>query len=331
MFDRRTFLSGAASLACAWPSTRANAEDAGEAAVPLQIPNISNSERIMYCAVRLVGPTSAGTGFFFQLFEGPKLVMLVIVTNRHVVDEMDTCSFTVHKSRLNRPTNDNLITVNISRFREKVVPHPTEDLAIIIVNEEVNALNANGTPPFIVYMDAKNIPSQDVLEALSPIEEILTVGYPGVFFDASHSVPLFHAGHTATPLYLPFTTQIIGKDKTNIYHNNKTFLVDFTTWSGASGSPVFVYNTNGYIDRAGTPHYLEQRLLLVGIVQGLATQLVNGQFEFELFPNKVQGNEAVAVPTNLGICLSSSSILQFEDILLDGGFKPTWEYTKAIK
>ena len=198
--------------------------------------------------------------------------------NRHVVDNMDACSFTVHNTKLNRPTNDNLITVDIQRFQEKVHRHPTEDLAIINVVEEVNTLNSNGTPPFIIHMDAKNIPSQDVLETLSPIEEVLTVGYPGGYFDASHGVPLFHSGHTATPLYLPFTSQIIGDDKTTAYHNNKTFLIDFTTWGLASGSPVFVYNTNGYIDRAGTPHYLQQRLLLVGIVQGLATQLVNGQF-----------------------------------------------------
>jgi hypothetical protein len=79
------------------------------------------------------------------------------------------------------------------------------------------------------------------------------------------------------------------------------------------------------------PHYLVQRLLLVGIVQGLASQSVSGQFEFEFFPNKIQGKETVAVPTNLGICLSSSSILEFEDVLLAGGLRPAWEYTKAIK
>jgi hypothetical protein len=335
MIDRRGFLGAAASLAYAPQLKHAKAEDGGESAIPLALPEMSNSEKMMYSTVRLVGKnsttTSAGTGFFFQLFEGPKTVVLAIVTNRHVVDNMDTCSFTVHKSRLSRPTNDNFITIDITRFHDKLFYHPTEDLAIINVVDEVNNLRTKGSPPYIVSLHAKDIPSQETIETFIPIEDVLTIGYPGVFFDASHSIPLFHAGHTATPLYLPFKSQIIGEDKQTIYNNSKTFLVDFTTWSGASGSPVFLYNTNGYIERSGLAHFLTTRLALIGVVQGLATQSISGKFEFELSPNKVQGTETVAVPTNLGICLSSSFLLDFEDIMLNSGFKPTWDYTKVVK
>jgi hypothetical protein len=197
----------------------------------------------MYCAVRLLvksGTTAgAGTGFFFKLFEGPERTLVVIVTNRHVVENMDSCSFIVHKLRLSRPTNDGTLTIDVSRAREKVFLHPTEDLAVIIVSEDINALQANGTPPFIVALDAGNIPSQDTLEAINPIEEILTVGYPGLFYDQSHTIPLFHSGHTATPIYLPFSSQIPSEDGKVIYKNSKTFSCRFHNLVGRKRVPCF--------------------------------------------------------------------------------------------
>jgi hypothetical protein len=45
MFNRRILLQGVGSLACAWPYGRGYAEDGGESAPQLKMPEISNSEK----------------------------------------------------------------------------------------------------------------------------------------------------------------------------------------------------------------------------------------------------------------------------------------------
>jgi hypothetical protein len=336
MLSRRGFLCGISAITSIFDRGVVSfAEEAGGPQSQVAVPDVSNAEKMLYAAVRLADNNkrapSFGTGFLFELFEGPQYSMSVIVTNRHVVEPMLECSFTVHRRRSDgQPDTDGSLTVNISNFRQRWVPHTTDDLVIIPISNEINDLVHNGTPPYWTAFQNKDVPSLDTLNSLNPIEEVLTVGYPGFFFDQSHNNPIFHAGHTATAPFLTFSSSSWNEDHTIEYRNDKTFLIDFTPWYGASGSPVFVYNTNGFIDRKGVPHFLQQRLLLLGIVQGLAVQNVDGTFELEL-PKLASGKESVTVPTNLGICILSSAILDFEDILLDKGFRPTWEYTKAIK
>ena len=144
----------------------------------------------------------------------------------------------------------------------------------------------------------------------------------------SHNLPIFHSGRTATPPFLPFPSVTNDPEHGNIhYKNERTFLVDFTTWFGSSGSPVFIYDTSGFIDRAGVIHPLIQRTMLIGVVEGLVSMPVPGTITFNVVPNNtIQATQSVNIPANLGMCLSSSSILDFEPMLLTRGVKPGWQY-----
>ena len=335
MISRRNFL-GTASFLISPGIYRTWAEDAGENSPKVPPPTLSPEELFLFTTVRLTGSDgkrdSAGTGFIFSLFEGAEKSVIVVVTNRHVAEHLVTCSFLCHKRYVVKPDYEKTIGVEIHDFANSWIPHPTEDLAIIPISPYINVLSAKGTPPYFVRMNHNNIPSQDTLDSLSPIEEVVTVGYPGNFMDAEHNVPLFHSGHTATPVFLPFKTQTSDESHLgSIYTSNKSFLVDFTTWYGASGSPVFLYDKLGYITRGGQSYLGGQRLWLLGIVSGLASQKVSGEIILNTIPAPVTGTEQVNVPTNLGICLLSSSVMDSEGVLLSRGLKVDWQYESGLK
>ena len=336
MFTRRAFVThtGAAIIASSFaPRCRAEGSDK-------PIPNsnsreLANAEKILFSTIRLVdnsGKTPiSGTGFIFALFHGTQKECPVIVTNRHVVEPMKSCTFLFHKQlTATQPDYLGTLPVTLSDMRSRWIPHKTQDLVVIPIDTYINDLTDKGTPPFRVVMTRSNIPNDDELNALNPVEEVLTVGYPSGLTDPLHNLPLFHSGHTATPPFLPFPS--VAKDPEHgdaSYQNDKTFLVDFTTWFGTSGSPVFIYNTLGFIDRAGAMHPLAQRIMLLGIVEGLISMPVPGTITLNVVPNAIQGTQTVNIPANLGMCLSSSSILDFEQILLERGVVPEWEYNSG--
>jgi hypothetical protein len=139
---------------------------------------------------------------------GPEREFLVIVTNKHAVEHLVSCSFLFHKRYIGKPDYEHTIPVAIDDFPNAWIAHPTEDFAIIAVSNYFNILADKGTPPYCVKLNHTNIPSQDTINELSPIEDIVTVGYPETFMDAEHNIPLFHTGHTATSAFLPFKTSI---------------------------------------------------------------------------------------------------------------------------
>jgi hypothetical protein len=336
MFTRRAFFTRAGAAITA--SSFAPQGHAQESDRPTPTPSsrsLSNSEKILFTAIRLVDTTTriSGTGFIFGLFHGSQKEFKVIVTNRHVVEPMKSCTFLFHKQLSNEePDYLGTIPINIADIRSEFIAHKTQDLAIIPIDKYVLDLQAKDTPPFLVSLIQDNIPTDDELNALNPVEEVLTVGYPNGLSDPLHNLPLFHSGRTATPPFLPFPTTTNDPEHGNIpYKNDKTFMVDFTTWFGSSGSPVFVYDTAGFIDRTGNMHPLSQRVMLIGIVEGLVSMPVPGTITLNVVPNTIQGTQTVNIPANLGMCLSSSSILDFEPMLLERGVIPGWEYEPRRK
>jgi hypothetical protein len=92
-----------------------------------------------------------------------------------------------------------------------------------------------------------------------------------------------------------------------------------------------VYSKFGRTTRTGQSYLGGQRIWLLGVVDRLASQDVTGKFRINAIPNPVSGIEVVGVPSNLGICLLSSAIMDFEEILLSRGLKINWQYDSSIK
>jgi hypothetical protein len=276
-------------------------------------PTLMPTEQLMYSTVRLVNQEANaihwGTGFMFSLFNMNGRGFLVVITNKHVVDGWDKCSFSV-ASRLpdDSPDLENHIPIEIGDLPKNFLAHPSVDLVAIPVSAIFNDLVSKGHRPFTISLDQSLIPIDGELKQLTPVEQILTVGYPGQLWDDVHNLPIFHRGYTATAPYINFK----GKQE---------FLIDVATWPGASGSPVLLYNEGSWPTRNGGIA-LGTRAKLLGVVYGVAVQDVSGNVLIQNAPTQILAPGMMAVPTNLGACIKSSRILEFEPLLVSLGLKP---------
>src|SRR5205807_1432897 len=129
----------------------------------------------------------------------------IIVTNRHVVQGWNKCSFNlISRAADGSPDLDNHIPIEISPFENAYIPHPNVDLAIIPLAPILSDLAKKNPLPFFIGLDPSLIPTEEELKELTPLEQILTVGFPGRIWDEVHNLPVFHMGYTATPSYVDF-------------------------------------------------------------------------------------------------------------------------------
>lgn len=308
-------MSGAGSTSSANPILPVS----GTAAQATLLP----TEQLMYAAVRLstqVGQvTHWGTGFHFNLFNANGQAVGVIVTNKHVVEGWDTCSFKLaSRAADGSPDIINHIPITISDLQKVYIPHPSVDLVVIPISRILNDLANHGHQVFTIALEPSLILTDAELKQLMPVEQILTVGYPGQLWDDVHNLPVFHRGYTSTAPYIDFK-------------GNKEFLIDVATWPGASGSPVLLYNDNGWTTRNGSTIMGGLRTNLLGIVYGVAVQDVAGNVLIQNAPTQVVVPGQMSVPTNLGACIAASRILDFEPIFVSLGYKPPAGYIMRAK
>lgn len=279
------------------------------------IHNLTVAEQLMYSTVRLETPETggAGTGFFFAFFKQGDVSLPAIVTNKHVLKDADIVDFRLTKAKSDKtPDTGNFHKIRIANLKARAVSHPDADLAAFAITDVIDDLVKQGSPPFIVSLEQSLIPTDQELKQLSPLEAVVTVGYPGQLWDHVNNLPLFHRGNTATAPYIYF-------------QGRKEFLVDFATWPGASGSPLFVFNEGGFIDRSGSLSLGGSRLLLVGVVYGVGVQEVTGKVVIQQAPTTFSPTPLISssnVPTNLGACLQASRILEVEQLFVRFGFTP---------
>jgi hypothetical protein len=324
MLSRRGFGSALAMVGTSLFVPRTASADAlapTAATTPQQA--LTATEQLMYSTVRLtyeettkindqvVIRTKWGTGFLFAFFKTETTSYPAIVTNRHVVEGMKECHFSFAAMASDgTPDLNNHFPIKIGEFDTAWIPHPSADLAIIPVGKILSELN---TKLFVIALDQSLILADDELKALTPVEQVLTVGYPGALWDDVHNLPIFHRGYTATAPYIEFKGQ-------------KEFLIDFTTWPGASGSPVLLYNDGTWFDRRGNTVVGGTRAKLLGVVYGVAQQDVEGNVVIQAGPTSIAAAGRMSVPTNLGACIAASRILEFEPILVSKGLTPPANY-----
>jgi hypothetical protein len=185
-------------------------------------------------------------------------------------------------------------------------PNPGVDLAVLPLGPHIPLMQSAGKMPYIIACNESNIPNDEGFKKLLPLEDILIVGYPDGISDVHNNVPVFRRGITATAAYLDF-------------EGRKEFLIDASIFPGSSGSPAFIYNQGPWLSRKNELNF-GSRLLLVGIVYGVAQHSVNG--ELKIVPAPTQRQVAVSqISNNLGICVRSSRILEFESLMVRNGLR----------
>lgn len=244
------------------------------------------SEQLFMSTIQIVSKnnlnSSTGTGFFFRFDNIRGTCVDTIVTNKHVVDSFDTCTLNL-RSKLDNSIIP--VTINANLW----ILHNQLDLAVLPMDRiymQYNNLN--------IYTKAftkSHIPPSEYLSKLSCIEDVLMMGYPDSIIDLHNNLPVVRKGITATPVKYNF-------------QGDPAFLIDSSVYGGSSGSPVFIYNKNGYTKDGKFIN--KPQVILLGINHKV---FLHNTHRFDLY------NQPIHIENGLGIVIKSSCLFDFKKLL----------------
>ena len=107
------------------------------------------------------------------------------------------------------------------------------------------------------------------------------IGYPNGIWDATNNMPILRKGITATHPNID-------------YEGRLEFLIDAACFPGSSGSPVFLFNTNGWTNRDGSMS-LGSRVKLLGVLSSGPQHTTTGEVRIVTVPTQ---QRAVAISTH---------------------------------
>ncbi|WP_315775112.1 MULTISPECIES: serine protease [unclassified Bradyrhizobium] len=271
------------------------------------------SEQLLYTTIMLNtvdahGNTGSGTASIIQLFTQQERGVHVLLTNKHVVAGAVSVTLKLTRRRPDgSPDQEQTELLQLSDMQNWLPhPDPAVDLIIYPFSNIAQRLESEGRPIFYVALPDNIIPTDEAVGSLSPLEDVVVVGYPDGISDAAHNIPVLRKGITASPAFLDFD----GK---------REFLIDAAIFPGSSGSPVFLYNQGAWLNRDNQVQF-GTRALLLGIVWGVRLHTQPGQIAIIPAPTQ-QAITLTNLPNNLGICIKSSRILEFEPEIVKRGYK----------
>jgi Trypsin-like peptidase domain len=259
--------------------------------------DLTIAERLLYSTVKITAyqgenAIGTGTGFFMRFAERDERFIPAIVTNKHVVQGADRIMAVCHFDDGDRPSGK-FVACTIVIAPGSYIEHPDHfvDLCAIPMGDIMNkALNA-GTPIFMQWLDKGIIPEESEWQDFDAIEEVTMIGCPNGISDEVNNLPMARRGITASPL-------------SKKYNGKEEFVVDMACFPGSSGSPVFIYDRNGYLDRKTNVYRMgAQRIMLVGILYAGPQIANNGQIILAQPPRVM-----VAAMMHLGNVIRSSEL-----------------------
>jgi hypothetical protein len=267
----------------------------------------SLSEQLLYITVRLEGVTdhgtSVGTGFLYGYKN-----RVFIVTNKHVISGVKNGFFVLRKAQVSDGKKTLIAGQGYSvTFSEAAFighPSPSIDVAVMNVSLIISNLEAAGNLVYWKNISGDNRPkSEDIEKFISPLEEVIFVGYPSGIWDTTNLMPIMRKGITATPYYIFFQ----GEPK---------FLIDASVFPGSSGSPVFIYYAGTYPDKAGNA-YIGNRLFFLGILAGVFYRTENGEIKMKEAPTTNIVVTEIHQMIDLGVVFNDSTIVECMDHYLE--------------
>ena len=264
------------------------------------IEKLSLSERVCYSTLRIeasIPPSSisTGTGFLFNFQIDENKYIPCLVTNKHVIEGSTATSIEISYEKGGEMYHE---PISISTSFWILHPNPDVDLCLLPIQLLYNILVSQGKTPYVIPMDESIIPSQEQLEALSAIEDIVMIGYPDGIWDQVNNQPIIRKGITATHPCKDF-------------NGKKEFLIDAACFPGSSGSPIMVLNQGGFVDKKGNLNWGASRVMLLGVLYAGPVHTAEGKIAFAAIPKAY-----TSIPNNLGIVIKSSRIMEFKALLL---------------
>lgn len=271
--------------------------------------NLTIAEQLMHSTVRLEcdqknGDRSTGTGFFFSFTVNGGFIP-VIITNKHVIENSLIGTFVLTK----KDKNDNPIlgsheTFTLPNFESLWIKHPdpTVDLAVFPIAPLLNQAKNREIDIYLMPFQESIIPTQDVLDNLSGIENVTMIGYPNGIWDQKNNMPIIRRGITAT------------SPKYN-YNDLPIFVIDCACFPGSSGSPVLIFDQGGYMDAKGKLNLGGSRLILLGVLYAGPQHIAQGEIQTIDIPLTHIPISLSKIPNNLGFVVKSQKINDFKAIL----------------
>lgn len=273
---------------------------------------LSIYEQLEFCTTRIEGQDGkgtswSGTGFYFYLDMGDDSgrIMPLIITNKHVVEGASQLTIQFSKAdAAGAPVYDIPYKIVMADMTSIVYhPDPDVDLCGIPFLDSARCVEAIHGKVFHKHFDNSQIPTQQQLEDLDAVEDVMMIGYPNGLWDAHHNMPIIRKGITATPVWLD-------------HNGKKEFVIDAACFPGSSGSPVLICNAGQYRDKRGNTYIGNNRLYLLGILYAGPQLTVTGDVEIVKIPDaQVKAQSISHIPNNLGYIIRSERILELIDVV----------------
>lgn len=243
---------------------------------------------------------TSGTGFFYDVKITKNQIVPTIITNRHVIEGVNEIKLIFS---LNDYFSNSQKVVEKFEVRyevtHKVIYHSDQDvdLCALIITPIMEERIKRSLGFQMVSLSSENIPTDSQLKNLRFVEDVTMIGYPNGIFDKKNNFPIFRGGQTATHPGVDF-------------EGREECIIDMTITPGSSGSPVFIYNSNGFNDGDGTIH-MGERLIFLGVNK--AVYVLNTIGEIVEIPSPTRTVASSQIGINLGIIIKAKAILDIEE------------------
>ncbi len=280
------------------------------------MPNpVSISEKMLYCTVpiKLIEnnqTVNTASSFFFNYETTNNKQVIILIANRHFVENVDDINqldFSLNKKKIEIEITNHFDddTNGMSRHLVDWYLHPTEDLAFCFWNPILSRINrSTNKNVFLLTLDESTIPTQQQLDDLSALENVVMIGYPNGMYDMKNNLPLFRNGSTSSHPAFDF-------------NGKKHALVDMACIPGSSGSPVFILNEGLYSTKNGST-VIGNRLFFLGI-ENMSPIQSSPVYEKVMVSGKsvIQKSQTMYVKNfiNLGYYIKSSEMSALKTIV----------------
>lgn len=263
------------------------------------------AEQMLYTTVKITtshggAVSGTGTGFFYNIQIDGSSQAPCLITNKHVVEGADQIILMCHLAKDQEPSGE-FIRLTLAIGQDGILYHPDSsvDLCAIPLASILEQAKSSGKAIFYVATEPALIPDDTGWDNFDAIEEVLMVGCPRGIYDEANNLPIVRRGITASALNKRYN----GKDE---------FLVDMACFPGSSGSPVFINNRDGFLDRSRKTFMMGlTRFNLLGILYSGPLIKANGQIVMAQPPSV-----EVATMMHLGNVIRATQLAALEKLIL---------------
>jgi len=261
------------------------------------------NEQLLFSTARIQNGQSIGTGFFFSFKVDDKTDIPVIVTNKHVVAGAEYVNFAMHEAVVedskHYPSGE-FMRVN---YKSKWIDHPNSDVDLCItpVQPLISEVKKQKKEIFYTKLNEDIIWSDDKLEELSVVEDVLMVGYPIGLWDEVNNLPLVRKGITSTHPAINF-------------QGKSTGAVDIACFGGSSGSPILIVNQGAYATKKGT--IVGSRTIFLGVLFSGPFYNSEGEIVIKNIPTVEKSVSINKTMVNLGFYIKAKEILALKTVLM---------------